>query len=109
MKHPCRHRDASQEPTFDQELEQAIEKIAARPGGDELLARIAANLSRRERDLLWGYLAETDAQELGSGLGIEKQSVHNSLAIIAHKLGFDSRTEFLRRVFTAFFGKFKKS
>ncbi|MGI8978278.1 MAG: LuxR C-terminal-related transcriptional regulator [Pirellulaceae bacterium] len=73
------------------------------------MARIFEKLSERERELLWGYLAQTDACELGYELEIQKQTAHNYLAIIAHKLGFDSRPELLRRVFSALLRRLKKS
>lgn len=95
--------------TFDQELENVIQEIAAVPDGDDLLARIFAVLSTREREILWGYMAQTNSQELGFGLEIEMQTANNYLALIEHKLGFDSRPELLRRVFSAIIRKLKKS
>jgi DNA-binding CsgD family transcriptional regulator len=71
--------------------------------------RIFLVLSGRDREILWGYLAQTDATKLGDKLGIEEQSVHNYLALIEQKLGFDSRAELLRRVFSALLGKRRKS
>lgn len=102
-------RPGSGASTIDQELETLIEKIAVTAGGDELLARIFAELSAREREILWGYMAQTDSQELGFGLDIEMQTANNYLALIEHKLGFESRPELLRRVFSAIIGKLRKS
>lgn len=85
-----------------------IERIVASPGGDELLGRIFARLSPKNREVLWGYLLQTDAQELGHQLGIEKQSAQNNLATIKEKLGIDTRTELARRVFSALFWHLKK-
>jgi DNA-binding CsgD family transcriptional regulator len=91
------------------EIAKVIERIVASPGGDELLELIFAVLSEREREILWSYHCQTDAQELGYELGIEKQSAHNDLAIIKGKLGIDTRPELSRRVFSALMGKLKKS
>jgi hypothetical protein len=95
--------------SLDSEIEKVIEQITASPGGDELLERIFAVLSTRDREILWGYLLQTDATELGYGLGIEKQSAQNDLAIIKEKLGIDTRPELFRRVFSALLAKLKKS
>jgi hypothetical protein len=95
-------------PGFDQEFEEVIEKIAARARPEDLLSRIFEKLSRRLREILWGYLSETDAQKLGSEMGLEEQSIHNSLAIIDQKLGFYSRAELSRSVFSALVARLKK-
>ena len=99
------HARSSQE----SEISGVIEKIVAIPDGDELLARIFAVLSEREREILWGYHFQTDAHELGYELGIETQSAQNQLFIIKEKLGFVSRPELLRAVFAALLGRLKKS
>ena len=92
----------------ESEIADVIERIVASPGGDELLGRIFARLSPKDREVLWGYLLQTDAQELGHQLGIEKQSAQNNLATIKEKLGIDTRTELARRVFSALFWHLKK-
>ena len=84
-----------------------IARIVATPGGDELLERVFTVLS--EREILWGYMTQTDAQELGFELGIEKQSAQNDLAIIKEKLGIDTRPELVRRLFSALMATLKKS
>jgi DNA-binding CsgD family transcriptional regulator len=93
----------------ESEIEKVIEEIVAASGGDDLLESIFSVLSLREREILWGLLRRTDAHELGYALGIEKQTVHNELAIIKEKLGIDSRPELVRRLFSALLARAKKS
>ncbi len=94
---------------IDREIPSVVETIATAPGGKEVLTRIATTLSTREREVLWAYLSETDTHELGCRLGIEKQTAHNYLAAIEQKLGFDSRTVLLSRVFSALLNKITNS
>lgn len=94
---------------FDREIEEAIEKIAATPGGDELFARIGTELSKGERKLLWAFMLQTDTYALAYELDIENQSVHNCLFTIQQKLGFESRTELLREVLSAIVKKLRNS
>lgn len=93
----------------ESEIEKVIQDMVAVSSGDDLLERMFQVLSAREREILWGYSLQTDAQELGYALGLEKQSVQNDLKLIREKLGIDTRPELLRRVFSALLAKVKKS
>ncbi|MFN0020703.1 MAG: hypothetical protein ACKVP0_20790 [Pirellulaceae bacterium] len=86
-----------------------IERIAASSGGTDVLTRIYRLLSVRQREILWGYLLQTDTHELAFAMGVEVQTAHNELAIILQKLAIDSRTELLRQVFSALLERLKKS
>lgn len=93
----------------EQEVETMIDKIVATASGNTLLARIATNISKRERDILWGYARQTDAYELAYTLDLEAQTVQNYLFAIQQKLNILSRTELLRQLFSAMLEKSKNS
>src|SRR4051794_35148461 len=94
---------------LQKEIEQAIEKIVAKSSENDLLERIGAILTKRERQLLWAYLAETDIHEVAYEVGMNYQTAHNHLAIIEEKLGIGSRTELLKEVFSAILKNIEKS
>ena len=78
-----------------------LQWLLAQDSKDDLLARIDSELTPRQKEVLWAYLAEQDDFELGYILQIQPQTVRNHLAKIERILDIYSRPALLNRILLA--------